>query len=667
METINNYNIIEKIGEGGMSKVYLAEHKYLHKLNALKKLKLQDKTIIEKFIKEAQILYGLNHNYIVKVEDCFDYENNLYIVIEYVKGLSLDKYIKKDGRIDQRKALEIFKKILCGVEYAHNSNIIHRDIKPSNIMIDEDDNPKILDFGIAKIINTGLTTSSTTTLINIGSPAYMSPEQYKSETADLRTDIYSLGIVFYEMLTGVNPYLLEDATPVSLGYKIVHEPLPDPKTYFPEINKHFREVILKCTQKNPNDRYNNCKEIIEALDKILSGSINGDRTQNAPGIPINKVEVKRLKKKYVVSILIILVILIPFGILSKYMFFDITNTVADKWNYSILNKNLNFYKIQFNKNTGLMSYSGYNGGKDESGIWKTDNGFTWDEIYKANTSSKVEDIFFIDDKTGWSIEKINVPNYWGEQYNLLKTTSGGEEWETQLIVNNLEQKRPKPKRRDPKSGLIDLDAELPRLRNVAKNDLICLYFLDVENGYIGSCGFIYKTNNGGMNWSKIDINVLRNGNKINGLFFYNSNYGWGCSNEGNIVKTINGGESWQNVFTNFKDELYKIFFTNANTGWAVGFGGIIIKSTDSGNSWVKQQSDTQFRLRDILFINDNTGWIVGEMGTLLKTTNGGNKWEIENPTPGNLHSLYSIAKSNDNKLYITCDKGGILTLDLGKH
>lgn len=101
MEVINNYIILEKIGEGGMSEVYLAEHKYLHKLNALKKLKLQDRIVIEKFITEAQILYNLNHKYIVKVEDCFDFQSNLCIVIEYIKGESLDKYIEKRKRIEQ--------------------------------------------------------------------------------------------------------------------------------------------------------------------------------------------------------------------------------------------------------------------------------------------------------------------------------------------------------------------------------------------------------------------------------------------------------------------------------------------------------------------------------------------------------------------------------------
>ncbi|MCX6156967.1 MAG: protein kinase [Ignavibacteriae bacterium] len=661
MESINNYNIIEKIGEGGMSKVYLAEHKYLHKLNALKKLKLQDKTIIEKFIKEAQILYGLNHNYIVKVEDCFDYENNLYIVIEYVKGLSLDKYIKKDGRIEQRKALEIFKKILCGVEYAHSSNIIHRDIKPSNIMIDENVNPKILDFGIAKIINTGLTTSSTTTLMNIGSPAYMSPEQYKSETADLRTDIYSLGIVFYEMLTGVNPYLLEDATPVSLGYKIVHEPLPDPKTYFPEINKHFREIILKCTQKNPYDRYNNCKEIIEALDKILSGSIKVDKIQNAPNIP-NKKTGFRLKKNKAVSILIILVILISVSILGKYIFFDktfynetISNnkndttnsvTVVDQWKYKPSSSYFDFHKIQFINNTGWMiSWSNEN--KGLSYIYKTNNECTSkDEIYKSNPSNRIKDIFFVDDKIGWMLVGSNYEYWKSQHFKLFKTTNGGEKWINQLNTTQL---------------------FVGHYDEYDWNSLTCLYFINSNIGFVGSDGCIYKTMNGGYKWSKTVINnVLGVKNYITGLFFVDSDNGWGSCNDGVFVKTTNGGESWQTIFTKYKKSFHcKTFFINTTTGWAVGNGGSIVKTTDGGINWNKQHSDAQNNLRDILFVNENTGWIVGGMGTLLKTTNAGEKWEYV--TIPNRNFLNSIAKSNDNKLYIACDKGGILTLDLEKH
>ena len=283
-----------------------------------------------------------------------------------------------------------------------------------------------------------------------------------------------------------------------------------------------------------------------------------------------------------------------------------------------------------------MSYSGQNGGKAESGIWLTEDGNTWTKRYTANSSFMVEDIIFVNDKTGWSIETKNSNFY--KDRELHKTTNGGKNWEAQITPN------------------------IPRIYS--------MYFLNTEIGYIGACGCIFKTSNGGINWNKTDIeseSFVRE-NYVTGLFFYNSDYGWGCSNEGNIFKTTNGGESWQTIFTKYRKELVRTFFINEKTGWVVGKSGIIAKSTDGGNIWVKQVlPNNVYDLKDILFIDENTGWCVGEAGTLLKTTNGGNKWEIEDPTPGNSYRYNSITKNNNNKIFIACDKGGLLTLDLANH
>lgn len=670
MFSINNYNILNKIGEGGMSVVYLAEHKYLHKLNALKKLALHDKIVVEKFIKEAQILYSLQHNYIVKVEDCFDFENNLYIVIEYIKGLSLTDYIKKQGRIEQQKALEIFKKILYGVQHAHSYNIIHRDIKPSNIMIDENDDPKILDFGIAKIINTGLASKTTSTFMNIGSPAYMSPEQYKNDISDLRTDIYSLGIVLYEMLTGVNPYLIEEMPIVSLGYKIVHEPLPDPKIYLPEINNHCRDIIIKCTRKNRNERYNNCKEIIENIENLTLVSLKNEKNEFTSRIQKDKIKILSTGKRVFVT-LIVLALIAGLGLLLKYKIYDnkdskdsisINNNdisknmmKTDEWKYSTKNKNLDFHKIRFNDKAGWMYHWGayYRKFVDASGLSKSDNGHIWKEVYKTieNTkiSSQIVNMFFIDDRTGWIIEDINKEDFHGFQYNLLKTTNGGEKWRIQMTKLTQVAKK--------------IGNKYKLIEKIEHNDLNDLYFVNTEVGFVSSDGCIYKTVDGGDSWKKYEINELKNDYWIDGLFFINSEYGWACSLDGIILKTIDGGESWQTVFTNYKKAaFYQTYFINSSTGWTVGNGGIIIKTVDGGNNWTKQFSDAQNPLHDILFLNENTGWIVGEMGTLLKTTSGGEKWEyVTIPTRGDLNS---IAKSKGNKIYIACDEGGILTLDL---
>lgn len=293
-QTINNYYLESIIGEGGMGTVYLARHKYLDIRSAIKVLHIQytrNPQFKERFINEAVALSKIDSQYIVKIRDFFDYNDNLFLVMEYVKGVGLDNFIRNVfGPIPERRAIEIFKKILLGVHAAHIKGVIHRDIKPSNIILENDDTPKILDFGIAKLLDTDNRMTSPGT--KMGSAIYMSPEQVLGREVDLRSDIYSLGITLYEMLTGKNPYDIQNATEYTINSMIVNDPLPLPRSFYPHITPDIEEVILKSTSKDINNRYNNCEEFIIALSEINSSqdyfqASNNEINEQTPNFGLN--------------------------------------------------------------------------------------------------------------------------------------------------------------------------------------------------------------------------------------------------------------------------------------------------------------------------------------------------------------------------------------------
>jgi serine/threonine protein kinase len=266
--SVLNYKIISVIGEGGMGIVYLAEHQTLRRKAAIKMLNPYLATNIEikaRFHNEALILAKLNHNNIVVLYDLAEFDNSLFLIMEYVEGTALDIMLKHSPHpIDEKRCLNIFKKILSGFSYAHQKGIIHRDIKLSNIILQPDDVPKILDFGIAKIIhgNTHLTQTGT----RIGSVLYMSPEQILGREIDYRSDIYSLGVTLFEMLSGKEPYDTTTNSEYELQTKIISDPIPPIRSFNPGVSPQVEQVISRATAKNPSERFNNCDEFINALN-----------------------------------------------------------------------------------------------------------------------------------------------------------------------------------------------------------------------------------------------------------------------------------------------------------------------------------------------------------------------------------------------------------------
>ena len=274
----NRYELLEKIGEGGMSEVFKARCNKLNRFVAVKILKKElcdNPDIVEKFKGEATAIATLSDNNIVNILDVGTQDNINYIVMEYVNGKTLKDVIKQVGKMNYDTAISVAIQIAKALDCAHRNKIIHRDVKPQNILVTEDGIMKVTDFGIAKSSNSSTITNTSTIM---GSAHYLSPEQAKGSFIDCRTDLYSLGVVLYEMVTGTLPF--EADTAVTIALKHLQEESIPPKNINSKIPDSLNKLIIKSMQKDPNKRYQSAKEMIKDLEKI----------RNDPNAIIDKIE-----------------------------------------------------------------------------------------------------------------------------------------------------------------------------------------------------------------------------------------------------------------------------------------------------------------------------------------------------------------------------------------
>ena len=262
----DRYEVLEKVGTGGMSDVYKAKDHRLNRMVAVKVLKQEfseNATFVSKFRVEAQAAAGLMHPNIVNVYDVGEEKSSYYIIMELVNGITLKKYIEKKGRLSPREAVTVAIQVAIGLAAAHRNHIIHRDIKPQNIIISKEGNVKVTDFGIAKA-----STSNTITSNVMGSVHYTSPEQARGGFSDEKSDVYSLGVTLFEMLTGRVPY--EGDTTVAIALKHIQEPFPDPRELVPDLPYSVQQIVLKCCEKSPDMRYQNMEELASDLRRSLN-------------------------------------------------------------------------------------------------------------------------------------------------------------------------------------------------------------------------------------------------------------------------------------------------------------------------------------------------------------------------------------------------------------
>ncbi|MTI67593.1 MAG: Stk1 family PASTA domain-containing Ser/Thr kinase [Firmicutes bacterium] len=300
----NRYEIVEKIGGGGMAFVYKAKCRLLNRYVAIKILRPEftnDEEFINKFRRESQSAASLSHHNIVNIYDVGSEDNVYYIVMEYVKGKTLKKLIREKGKLSPKRVINIAIEIAEALNHAHENHIVHRDIKPHNIMVTDDGRIKVTDFGIARAASTSTVTNTSNV---IGSVHYFSPEQARGGYTDAKSDIYSLGIVMYEMLTGRVPF--EGESPISIALKHIQEDIIPPGEIDKNIPKSIDNIVRKAVKKDQSLRYNSSDEILKDLRKakqfvnediVEFKDYNNSPTRVIPAIKDDMIDNKEKKDK----------------------------------------------------------------------------------------------------------------------------------------------------------------------------------------------------------------------------------------------------------------------------------------------------------------------------------------------------------------------------------
>ncbi len=323
-QLLGRYHILEQLGEGGMATVYKAYDTRLERDVAIKIIRRgacppeQLNRILKRFEREAKALAKLSHPNIVGIIDYGEYEDSPYFVMEYLPGGTLKQKLGKP--IPWQEAAQLLIPIAEALDYAHSQNMIHRDVKPSNILLTQRGQPMLTDFGIAKVLDLEETQDLTGTGSAVGTPEYMAPEQATAKFVDYRADIYALGIVFYEMVTGRKPFIAD--TPMAVLIKQSTEPLPRPKQYAPNLPDGVEKILLKTLAKKPDNRYQSMAEFVIALKQLVAGKVAvGKRAEvqpkvvNAPSQATRRIEIILPSISRSAAVIIGIVVL---GILSAF-------------------------------------------------------------------------------------------------------------------------------------------------------------------------------------------------------------------------------------------------------------------------------------------------------------------------------------------------------------
>ncbi|MGQ9800647.1 MAG: protein kinase domain-containing protein [Candidatus Saccharicenans sp.] len=275
------YEVIEFLGEGGMGAVYQVYDQKLKEVVALKFLRPEismEPRLIERFQAELKLARQISHRHVCRLYDLGEEGFSLFITMEYIRGEDLKRFIRRTGHLNEPKARTIARQVAEGLAEAHHFGIIHRDLKPHNIMIDQEGNAKIMDFGLARSLEQqGITQKG----MILGTPEYMSPEQAEGLEADQRSDFYAFGVILFEMVTGETPF--QGQTPLSLALKHKLEAPPDPRELNPRLSEEMSRIILKCLEKNPGNRYQSAEELLLDLKALPEEPSASRRVTASPG------------------------------------------------------------------------------------------------------------------------------------------------------------------------------------------------------------------------------------------------------------------------------------------------------------------------------------------------------------------------------------------------
>src|SRR5437588_1407736 len=287
---IGKYRIKSELGRGGMGAVYLAEQPGLGREVAIKELiQSADPVALKRFLQEAQVMARTSHPNLVQVHDMELQGSVNYLVMEFIRGRSLREW-SNQAEIPPPQVFAVMHGVLQALDYAHRQHIVHRDMKPENVLISDEGMVKVADFGIARLMDdTGVGGTATKTGTTVGTPQYMSPEQVSSSTVDGRSDLYSAGIMFYELVAGQPPFTASDADgPFTLMAKHVQAPPKPPSVFQPGLNPELERVILQAIAKRPEERFQTGREFDEAMSRVADQMSPGWRQSLEPGADLSR-------------------------------------------------------------------------------------------------------------------------------------------------------------------------------------------------------------------------------------------------------------------------------------------------------------------------------------------------------------------------------------------
>jgi serine/threonine protein kinase/photosystem II stability/assembly factor-like uncharacterized protein len=601
---IDNYKIVGILGEGGMGVVYKGFDTKLERFVAIKILDqqaLKNPKFIERFKREAKNQAKLNHPNIVPVYGFTEFNGLLGIIMEFVAGETLEHLIERKSKLELSEAVGILKQVLAGVGFAHSKGFIHRDLKPSNIIINYEGIAKIMDFGISKSLNDVKAITKTGT--KLGTVLYMSPEQIKAQEPTIQSDIYSLGITFYEMLCGKTPF----EAPTDFHIMEAHLKKNPLKltSILDDIHPDVDIVLGKALSKTVSKRYQTCDEFSADLDSIPLTPYKSKKktkriTKQKTAYHKPRFRYRKFFRRLKITALSILGLAV-FAALSYFIYQQVSQLLTS---------------------SGQQVQKLIDNGKD---IYSSNPSYVAKSKWQAITCPVAADLYglvFLNENNGYAC---------GTNSALIKTTDGGKSWKSIPV-------------------------------KVSNNTFYDIKFFNASTGIIaGSNGIILLTTDGGNFWSQIETGVNETMFAIKVL--PNSTIGFLVGGNGTILKSTDSGYTWKRVLSPSRNLLYDVDFSSNYTGYAVGWNAELLKTTDQGLSWVKLNQTGDSYFRSICFADSSLGIIVGGGGEILRTVDGGSNWNVI--PSGTISGLYSVSFIDSKNALILGSKGEILETDDG--
>lgn len=630
---IQNYKVISLLGQGGMGAVYKCFDIKLERYAALKILNLNtahNSNFVERFKREARNQAKLSHPNVVSVYGFVEEKDILGIAIEYIEGDTLESLIRDNGRIEFTYSLELIAQILSGIEFAHQQGFIHRDLKPSNIILDLNGNPKIMDFGISKSIDE--LKSITQHNARPGTLLYMSPEQLGGNLITFKSDLYALGITFYEMLTGVHPYNAQTIYEIIDSH--VNKIPVKVSSQIPSIPIVVDEIILRAMDKSIGDNFLSTTEFKNAiLDLRVNYSYqkNNDESFSFSEVDAPTDIIKKKSKGFqTVSNILLFIIFIGLVVIVFNVVKSIIVEESEKTQSEMLS-----YSQDYSNNPNFAKES----------MW---------ELIKTGTNKNLNSISFVDDYKGFIA---------GDSGLIMQSVDGGLNWKTfntpysnsfNAICFN-----------DNKlfvvgsSGFVGIiNSNSNQIKKIISNTteaLFKIYFLDHNIGFIvGSHGQILKTYDGGMTWQVINSSVKEN---LFSISFADSKNGIIVGWNGTILKTTDSGLSWQKQALKYNNYFKDVLFANEFLGFIVGGDGIVLRTENGGENWDEIDIESNSGLYKLNFENSGNGIILSNRGEIFTSNDAGKSWIKKNV--GQPLILNDIKQLNSGNFIIACNGGNI--------